>query len=290
MEMGVAVKVLCVFVLLLHNSIQQVFNDRVNLILPADYNIGWMRTLDDNKLISSISIPGTHASLAVHGGPEAECQSWSLESQLKAGIRYLELSVSGRDLKVVHGLFSQHTTFVKVLDTLKKFLSVYTSEAVVVQVKHVSKDRFPVRVLNQLKNDPDCWVSNKVPQIKEVRGKIVFVQKNDFKLGISLIETDEEDDYKVSHIGVKEAKITRHLNEALKDCKADIAVLSYSSGTGWPVLRLDYTPKAVAKKINPWLYDYLGGIFSPTSKRCFGILAMDFPGFALIQRIIGFNH
>ncbi|XP_068069930.1 1-phosphatidylinositol phosphodiesterase-like isoform X1 [Danio rerio] len=290
MEMGVAVKVLGVFMLLLHNSVQQVFNDKARLLLPADYNIAWMRTLDDNKLISAISIPGTHASLAVHGGPEAECQSWSVESQLKAGIRYLELSVSGRDLKVVHGLFPQYTRFSKVLNTVKKFLSIHTSEVVLVRVKHVSWDRFPVKVLNQLKNDPDCWVSDKIPQIKDVRGKIVFVQTNDFKLGISLIETDDKNDYKVSHIGVKEAKIAKHLNEALKDCKADLAVLSYSSGTGWPVLRLDLTPKVVAKKINRWLYDYLGGISSLKSKRCFGILAMDFPGFALIQRIIGFNY
>ncbi|NP_001373292.1 1-phosphatidylinositol phosphodiesterase-like isoform X1 [Danio rerio] len=288
--MRVPVKVLCVFMLLLHKSFQQeVFNDEATLNLPANYKIGWMKTLDDSKLISHITIPGTHDTMALHGGPAAECQSWSLEDQLKAGIRYLDLRVNGNDLKLVHGVISQHTTFSDAIDTIKSFLSQHKTEAVLVRVKHQSNGPFPANVLNELKNDPDCWVSDKIPRIREVRGKIVFVQKNNFKLGIVLLETDEKDDYKVSHVKIKEAEITDHLNEALKDCKADIAVLSYSSGTGWPLLRLENTPKRVAKEINPWLYNHLQDLSEQNPKVCFGILAMDFPGFDLIQLLISFD-
>lgn len=82
-----------------------------------------MKTLDDNKFISDIAIPGTHDSLALHGGPAAKCQAWSLVDQLKAGIRYFDLRVSGDDLKVVHGPISQHTTFSDAFNTIKEFLS-----------------------------------------------------------------------------------------------------------------------------------------------------------------------
>lgn len=54
------------------------FNDKQTLNLPENYAIDWMKTLDDNKFISDIAIPGTHESLALHGGPAAECQAWSL--------------------------------------------------------------------------------------------------------------------------------------------------------------------------------------------------------------------
>lgn len=282
---------LCVFVLLLHKSFQQqAFNDKKELKLSAKYKIGWMRSLDDNKLISEINIPGTHDTMALHGGPAAECQSWSLENQLLAGIRYLDLRVSGNNLKVVHGVISQHTTFANVLNIVKGFLSQHKSETVLLRVKHESKGPFPDDVANQLKNDPGCWVRNKIPRIREVRGKIVFVQKNNFKLGIPLLETDKKGDYKVGNVENKKDKIIEHLNQALEACKVNEVVLNYSSGTGWPVFRPDKTPKKVAKKINPWLYNNLEGASKMYIKLCFGVIAMDFPGFDLIQVIIGFNR
>ncbi len=82
----------------LHSSIQQqAFNDEETLHLPANYTTGWMETLDDEKFISDITLPGTHESLALHGGFIAECQAWSLEDQLKAGIRFFDFRVSGEN-------------------------------------------------------------------------------------------------------------------------------------------------------------------------------------------------
>ncbi|NP_001099170.1 uncharacterized protein LOC100126020 precursor [Danio rerio] len=283
--MGVPVKIL--FLLLLHNSVQGVFTDEATLDLPKNYVIGWMETLNDDKLISEVTVPGTHDTMALHAGAVAECPPWLLENQLNAGIRYLELRVKGRNLKLVHGVFSQHTTFSDVVDTIKSFLSHYKTEVVLVQVKHESKGPFPDDIANELKNDSDCWVSDKIPLIKGVRGKIVFVQKNSFKLGIPLLETDEKDDNKVGDVRVTEAKDTEHLNEDLKDCKADIVVLNYSSGPGWPLLRLDKAPRSLSKEENFWLYTSLS---PPNSNPCFGIIAMDCPSFDLIQRIIGFNY
>ncbi|XDV40860.1 hypothetical protein PO909_009859, partial [Leuciscus waleckii] len=94
--MGVHGKILCILMLLLHKSCQQeVFNDGKTLNAPANYKIGWMETLDNETLISTLTIPGSHDAMALYGGPLAKCQAWSLEDQLKAGIRYFDLRVSG---------------------------------------------------------------------------------------------------------------------------------------------------------------------------------------------------
>uniref|UniRef100_A0A671R7U6 Phosphatidylinositol-specific phospholipase C X domain-containing protein n=1 Tax=Sinocyclocheilus anshuiensis TaxID=1608454 RepID=A0A671R7U6_9TELE len=266
---------------------QQVFNDEETLHLPKNYYIGWMETLDDNKLISDITIPGTHDSLALHGGPAAECQAWSLKDQLYAGIRYFDLRVSGDDLKVVHGPISQHTTFFEAFNTIKDFLSIFRTETVLVRLKHSSK--FPDHVISELEHDSNSWLTNDIPRIRDVRGKVVFVQKNSFHLGVSLYETDKHADYKVGRVGKKKDKIITHLNEAIEKCRSGSVVLNYSSGTGFPLLRVDNSPKNLAKEINPWLYDNLKGASEEKIKLCFGIIAMDFPGFDLIQAIINFN-
>ncbi|KAG5271699.1 hypothetical protein AALO_G00182990 [Alosa alosa] len=72
----------------------QSFNDAADLNLPEPYDIGWMKSIDNNKFISDITVPGTHDTMALHWGSFVECQAWSLETQLKAGIRYLDLRTS----------------------------------------------------------------------------------------------------------------------------------------------------------------------------------------------------
>ncbi len=263
------------------------FNEEKTLHLPANYEIGWMKFLDDNKLISDITIPGTHDSLALHGGLAAECQAWSLMDQLHAGIRYFDLRVSGNELKVMHGPIPQHTTFFAAFNTIKEFLTKFQTETVLVRVKHSSK--FPDHVISQLKHDSNSWVMNTVPRIKDIRGKVVFIKKNSFTLGVPLHETDKHGDYKVGKVEKKKDKIIAHLNEAIEACRKGYVVLNYSSGTGFPFLRVDNSPKSLAKEINPWLYDNLKDASKQNIKLCFGVIAMDFPGFDLIQSVIAFN-
>lgn len=81
-----------------------------------------MATLNNNKLISDITIPGTHDAMALHGGPAAQCQAWSPMDQLEAGIRYLDLRVSGENLEIKHGITYQHITFPEVIEKIKFFL------------------------------------------------------------------------------------------------------------------------------------------------------------------------
>lgn len=271
------------------------FNDKAQLVLPGSYNIGWMKELDGSTLLSDITIPGTHDTMALYGGPAAECQAWNLEDQLKAGIRYLDLRVYAFEntLYLMHGIVYQHSTFTKALDMLKAFLSEFPSETVLVRVKPdlFDKNKVQEMVEKLIEGDNSVWVKSTIPHLDEVRGKIVFVQENSFLLGVPLLETDTKGDYKVVHIDDKEKEIMQHLNLAMKECRGNSIILTYSSGTGIGTFEgMFVTPKKVAEKIDPWLYDYLQMLRDEGSTMCLGIIAMDFPGLDLIQMVTRFNN
>ncbi|XP_062321432.1 1-phosphatidylinositol phosphodiesterase-like [Osmerus eperlanus] len=273
---------------------KDLFNDNGNLQLPDSYNIGWMGAIEDDTFVSNITIPGTHDTMALYGGPLAECQAWNLNDQLRAGIRYLDLRIFALENKlyVMHGVVYQHTSFIDVFDTIRAFLSEFPSEMVLVRVKPdlFDKDNVEKMVEKMVSNDKDVWVRSVMPTMGMARGKIVFVQKSSFKLGVPLLETDTKGDYEVTHIADKENTIDKCLTQAAEDTGRDKIVLSYSSGTGvgtfWGMF---LTPKKVSEKIDPWLDQYLRRFFNDHPGSCLGVIAMDFPGIDLIQEVIKFN-
>ncbi|KAK3540790.1 hypothetical protein QTP86_001985 [Hemibagrus guttatus] len=283
--------ILCVSLLILllsEKTESSPFNDKPQLVLPESYNIGWMKELDGNTVLSDITIPGTHDTMALHGGPAAECQAWILEDQLKAGIRYLDLRVYAYEntLYLMHGVVYEHSTFIKALATLKAFLAEFPSETVLVRIKPDLFDKSKVQGLVEklIQGDSNIWVKSTLPRLDEVRGKIVFIQEGSFLLGVPLMETDKKGDYKVTHIKDKEKITLQNLSLAMKECGRNSVILTYSSGTGIGTFEgMFLTPKRVAEKIDPWLYDYLQMLLAEGSELCFGIIAMDFPGFDLIQ-------
>ncbi|XP_071376129.1 1-phosphatidylinositol phosphodiesterase-like [Centroberyx affinis] len=270
------------------------FNDNGNLVLPGSYNIPWMAGIEDFRDLSLLTIPGTHDSMALHGGPEAECQVLSLKDQLRVGIRYLDLKVFalGNTMYVMHGVMYQHSSFKEVLDTVQAFLSEFKTEAVIIRVKPESfeKDSVNQMVQSLIGNDKHVWVNSGMPTMGQVRGKIVFVQKSTFTLGIPLIDTESKDGNKVNNIKDKDNAIIKHLNQAAEAFGGDNIVLTYSSGTGFGTFwGMFLTPKRVAEKVNPWLNQYLRQFYPNHPRPCFGVIAMDFPGIDLIQTVINLN-
>uniref|UniRef100_A0A3Q3IPZ1 Phosphatidylinositol-specific phospholipase C X domain-containing protein n=1 Tax=Monopterus albus TaxID=43700 RepID=A0A3Q3IPZ1_MONAL len=268
------------------------FNDNANLILPGSYNIPWMAGIQDFRTLSLITIPGTHDSMAVHGGPEAECQVLSLRDQLRAGIRFLDLKVFGlgNTLYVMHGVMYEHSTLKDVLDTVNAFLSEFKTEAVLIRVQPESFEKSTVNemVRSLIVNYQHVWVASGMPNMGQVRGKIVFFT---FTLGIPLIDTAVKGNSKVSNVKDKDNKIIHQLNQATEACGGDNAVLTYTSGTGFGTFwGMFLTPKRVAERVNPWLNQYLRQFYPNQPRPCFGIIAMDFPGFDLIQTVIGLNR
>lgn len=270
------------------------FNDDGNLVLPGSYNIPWMAGIQDFRPLSLFTIPGSHESLALHGGPDVECQSWSLKDQLRAGIRFLDLKVFGLvdTLYVMNGVVYQHSTLKEVLDTVRAFLSEFKTEAVLIRIQPESFEKSTVNemVLSLIGDDRNVWLDSGMPKIGQVRGKIVFLQKSTFTLGIPFIETNGESVKKVSDVKDKDNRIIMQLTQANVLCGGDNAVLTYSSGSGigtfWGMF---LTPKRVAEKVNPWLYQYIRQFFSNQPRPCFGIVAMDYPGIDLIQTLINLN-
>ncbi|XP_029928479.1 uncharacterized protein LOC115373959 [Myripristis murdjan] len=270
------------------------FNDKGNLILPGSYNIPWMAGIEDFRTLSLITIPGTHDSMALHGGPEAECQALPLRDQLRAGIRFLDLKVFAVDdtLYVMHGVMYQHSTLREVLDTVQAFLSEFKTEAVLIRVRPEFFDKSSVNQMVQslIINNKHVWVSSGMPNMGQVRGKIVFVQQSTFTLGIPLIDTESKASIKVTDVKDKDNAIIKQLNQATDACGGDNVVLTFSSGTGfgtfWGML---LTPKRLAEKVNPWLNQYLRQFYPNQPRPCFGVIAMDFPGIDLIQTVLGLN-
>ncbi|KAL6109671.1 uncharacterized protein ACO6RY_12746 [Pungitius sinensis] len=270
------------------------FNDDGNLILPESYKIPWMAAIEDFRTLSLISIPGTHDSMALHGGPEAKCQAWSLKDQLRAGIRFLDLKVFGLGdtLYVMHGLIYQRSTLKEVLDTVRGFLSEFESEAVLIRVQPESFEKSTVNEMVQslIGNDQNVWVNPGMPNMGQVRGKIVFLQKSTFALGIPFIDTNGKSNKKVSSIKDKDNRIMKQLIEATEVYGGDNAVVTDTSGSGlgtfWGMF---LTPKRVAERVNPWLNQYLRQFYPNQPRPCMGIIAMDFPSVDLIQTVINLN-
>ncbi|XP_071327075.1 uncharacterized protein [Trachinotus anak] len=184
----------------------------------------------------------------------------------------------------------QRSTFKELLDTVKAFLSEFKTEAVLIRVQPESFEKKTVNEMVQslIGNDQHVWVTSGMPNMGQVRGKMFFLQKSTFTLGIPLIDTEGKT--KVSNVEDKDNGIIKQLNQATEACGGDNAVLTYTSGTGFGTFwGMFLTPKRVAEQVNPWLNQYLRQFYPNQPRPCFGIIATDFPGIDLIQTVINLN-
>jgi len=107
-------------------------------------NPDWMRSVPDSTSLASISIPGTHETMAIHGGSFTETQEnygdsgHTLAAQLSAGIRMIDIRArvnGGNTFTIHHGAIYQNANFDDVLNTLGTFLDQHPSETVVMRLK-----------------------------------------------------------------------------------------------------------------------------------------------------------
>ena len=117
----------------------------------------WMRGVSDSVQLLSLSLPGTHDSGSLYGyvpvlSDHAVTQTLTIDQQLRAGIRFLDIRLSayrlcsaGDDdhcirpywsLYVYHGIVNQQLTFDTVLAAVRNFLDANPSEVVVMRVKN----------------------------------------------------------------------------------------------------------------------------------------------------------
>ncbi|XP_029920050.1 uncharacterized protein LOC115368182 isoform X2 [Myripristis murdjan] len=259
---------------------------------PEFLNYSWMAAIPDSWPLSEITMPGTHNTMALYGGALAECQSWSLESQLLAGVRFLDIRVRHvrGNLTIHHGVSYQRAHFGDVLEGVADFLHKYPSETVLMRLKEEFSETYDiygavVSYIHRYAHWDLLWHSRLMPTMGQARGKLIILQ--DFSgpdLGMRYGSLDIADDWKVPtllHVKEKWESVYEHLEAAPGGNKAQI-FLTYSSGAG-----VFAYPSAIAQRINPRLYDYLRAKRDRNQR--FGIITMDFPAAPLIQMIIDFN-
>ncbi|MBQ3420203.1 MAG: phosphatidylinositol-specific phospholipase C domain-containing protein [Romboutsia sp.] len=102
-------------------------------------NEKWMGSIDGNKQISDLSIPGTHDSGARYEPVQsvAKCQELSIDDQLNAGVRYIDVRCReiGDSFTIHHGPVYQNLNFDDVLKSCKDFLKTNPTETIIMSVK-----------------------------------------------------------------------------------------------------------------------------------------------------------
>ncbi|KAM6265366.1 uncharacterized protein M6G45_006162 isoform 2-T2 [Spheniscus humboldti] len=104
---------------------------------PAACCPDWMAGLPDALPLSRLSIPGTHDSLSLFGSRRLRCQSWGLEAQLAAGVRFLDVrcKLARGELHIYHLCTFQQASLRGVLRRTLRFLRAHPGEAVLMRIK-----------------------------------------------------------------------------------------------------------------------------------------------------------
>ena len=150
----------------------------------------WMKSIDGEKYLYDLTIPGTHDSGAMveHWPGSARCQDKTIGEQLDFGIRFLDIRCRRVNERFVihHGEVYQNMNFDDVMNGLRLWLRSHPSETVIMSLKEEMGDKpeNSKRSFGKIfsfyvdKYDSRIWyLGNEVPQLKDVRGKIVLLRR-----------------------------------------------------------------------------------------------------------------
>uniref|UniRef100_A0A673BNG4 Phosphatidylinositol-specific phospholipase C X domain-containing protein n=1 Tax=Sphaeramia orbicularis TaxID=375764 RepID=A0A673BNG4_9TELE len=260
------------------------FNDN-RILYRSSYNLAWMKSIPDETLISAISIPGTHESLSLKGGIFTKSQVWKLDDQLRVGVRYFDVYVGiwfkhkeHIYVRDSHWMRGQDYTLDEVLKIIFDYLKAYKTETVLLKVslyKHY-KDTV-LKMMEKLleKYKSEIWTELTVPSLKQVRGKIVFLQSDTFTRGAK----NEKSLFIVKN------KLVDNVEEEVKKmksrlCDRRIAVTDVITSY------FDHAKK-LARELNTKINDLVQKNSEDSLNRgCLGVISIDFPSVELIKKII----
>jgi 1-phosphatidylinositol phosphodiesterase len=164
-----------------------------------------MRGLAGSRSLASLSMPGTHETMAIHGGAWTQAQEdfgdsgGTLAAQLTAGIRMIDIRArvnDGNTFTIHHGATYQNANFDDVLGRLAAFLAAHPGETVLMRLKQectgeigsctdASGQNSFTQIFDSYvaKNRALWWTPGvsgdaAVPTLGEVRGKVVLVVMN----------------------------------------------------------------------------------------------------------------
>jgi len=249
---------------------------------PGDMG-AWMSGIPDSKLVTDLFLPGTHDSGARHGGDFAECQTWTIEEQLRAGIRCFDIRLrqSGDALAVHHGQVFQKAFWGDVRSAFEDFLSENPSEVIFASitdkgVDHDSKRKFKEHLISKIPSN-SRWASfgtdlASVP-IGNLRGRVVG-----FMCPFNSTDIEKQDDWECGNCEDKWEKVWCFARE--KRAKHTLYV-NFCSAVGADELAIN-SPAGVAFQVNKKAYEHMKD-FKP------GVIMMDYPGKGIVSRIVEKN-
>uniref|UniRef100_A0A7N8XMK6 Phosphatidylinositol-specific phospholipase C X domain-containing protein n=1 Tax=Mastacembelus armatus TaxID=205130 RepID=A0A7N8XMK6_9TELE len=260
------------------------FNDAPALD-PVFYNQIWMDSVPDETPLSAITIPGTHDSLSLYGGPLAECQVWTLEKQLNVGIRYFDVHAGiwlpNQKLIYIrdsHWMFWQRTHLDEVLSIMTNYLDSHRSETVLLKVSlhGILQDKVAKLLMELIKKYTDkIWTGLSVPTMKQARGKIVFLHSKKIRVGAENHKSHFFENDQLKNVEVKISHIRSHF------CGHYIVVTENAAS-------LIKSPKTLAQKVNKQIFDLVEKHKKNLlHQRCLGVLSLNFPSADLIKAIVG---
>lgn len=258
----------------------------------------WMKGVNDSVSLTSLSLPGSHDSGALHsiGDVSGKCQDLSVYDQLNCGVRFFDvrLQLRGSELKVVHGFVDQKLDFSSVLNDFDSFLKAHPSEGILVSVKKESDDEgsamtFEESLMESLSKYSYWDESRTLPDsLGKLRGKAYLVSRyKNNSIGLpsyeGWIEHDEEDlsntfdiegsnlhvqDYfKIKDIENKKKEIISCLDYSQSNL--DRLTLNFSSCYFLDSFPPSYAGSA-AKLINAWLPEVI------EERKNLGVIISDF--------------
>ena len=257
-------------------------------------HLNWMAKAPDQVLLSALSLPGTHDTCALHNGPSfgfAQCQTWRLEDQLKAGVRFLDIRCRHIDnaFQIHHGVIDQRITFVEVRDICRKFLKEHPSECIVMSVKEESTAKnntrsFAKTFVELTKNDGDLWrINRKTPTLGDARKRIVLIDRTGALGGLPWNRIERQDQY-TAPLDRKRKLVRKHFEQAIGGDK-ERWFANFCSGVLPSSL---VTPRRYAMQSNEAALQFLLRKERGQPMRL-GIVVMDFPGEKLLERIVATN-
>jgi hypothetical protein len=162
--------------------------------LPKDWSPhNWLGSIPGSKKLSELTIPGTHDSCTytLKNGelatPITRTQHLTLEEQLNAGIRFLDIRCRHIEnaFAIHHGPVYLRLNFDDVLKVCTAFLTANPRECIVMSVKQEHKDGegitrpFEATFDSYLQGiSKGFWyLDNAIATLKDVRGKIVLLRR-----------------------------------------------------------------------------------------------------------------
>ena len=162
---------------------------------PVDGSADWMSRLDDGLFLSEVVLPGTHDSASYH--PQlaffSQCQSATVEDQLNAGFRFLDIRLErvGDTMKLMHGFtacksdwwpFASQLELPDILNQCYRFLDAHPTETILFSVKleHGDGDKaaFQTALQTILSKNPSYWLeTDHIPTVGEARGKMILLRR-----------------------------------------------------------------------------------------------------------------